>query len=199
MQPQPNAALSDSSFSTSSDHIRSASSFSDRVSQLLDKVDCKLADTSEQREAIFRLRYRAYMREGAIPKILTALFRTPTTKREMASYSGFTSTASWRVQSAFMWPPRNIPTLPHSKSFPITCNLSSTPAKSSSIRPASSRTRPFPGSIERYRTSQCASPVWRASTFAPTNFLQPSRRSTRHFIGEYSIITRFAKRDLIQD
>ena len=53
------------------------------------------------------------------PIILGALFSTLTTKREMASYSDFTLTASWRVQSAFMWPPRIIPTLPHSKSFPI--------------------------------------------------------------------------------
>ena len=49
-----------------------------------------------------------------------------------------------------------------------------------------------------YRTPQCASPVWRANTFAPTNFLPPLGRSTKHFIGEYSITRWFAKRDLTQ-
>ena len=63
---RPQTALSDSSLSPSSEDRRLASNLSDRVSQLLDKIDCRLAETREQREAIFRLRYRAYMREGAI-------------------------------------------------------------------------------------------------------------------------------------
>ena len=57
--------------------IRLASNLSDRVSQLLDKIDCRLADTSEQREAIFRLRYRAYMREGAISQNSFRTFSDP--------------------------------------------------------------------------------------------------------------------------
>jgi N-acyl-L-homoserine lactone synthetase len=44
-----------------------AGSFSDRVSHLLRKIDCKLAETSDLREAIFRLRYKAYRREDAVP------------------------------------------------------------------------------------------------------------------------------------
>jgi hypothetical protein len=42
------------------------SSFTDRVFQLLDRIDCRLAATEEEREDIFRLRYEAYMREKAI-------------------------------------------------------------------------------------------------------------------------------------
>jgi len=42
-------------------------SLSDRVLGLLERVDYRRADTHEDREAIFRLRYAAYMREGAIP------------------------------------------------------------------------------------------------------------------------------------
>lgn len=42
------------------------SSFADRVVQLLERVDYRRADTGEDREAIFRLRYDAYLREGAI-------------------------------------------------------------------------------------------------------------------------------------
>ena len=42
-------------------------SLSDRVMGLLERVDYRLADTPEDKEAIFRLRYAAYLREGAIP------------------------------------------------------------------------------------------------------------------------------------
>src|SRR6478736_766663 len=37
-----------------------------RSSDLLDRVDYRLAETPEEKEEIYRLRYRAYLREGAI-------------------------------------------------------------------------------------------------------------------------------------
>ena len=74
---QPHTALSDKSLSTSSEDIGSASSLSNRVAQLVDKIDYKRADFSEQREAIFRLRYRAYMREGAISQNSSGTFSDP--------------------------------------------------------------------------------------------------------------------------
>ncbi|MGD0316725.1 MAG: hypothetical protein ABSB37_12405, partial [Xanthobacteraceae bacterium] len=40
--------------------------FSARIAQLLARIDCRRADTGEQREAIFRLRYQAYLRDGSI-------------------------------------------------------------------------------------------------------------------------------------
>ena len=39
----------------------------DRVLALLERVDYRRAETTEEREAIFRLRYNAYLHEGAIP------------------------------------------------------------------------------------------------------------------------------------
>lgn len=48
-----------------SDHVAQPS-FSDRVVRLLDKIDYRLADSDEERDAIFRLRYQAYLSEGAI-------------------------------------------------------------------------------------------------------------------------------------
>lgn len=42
------------------------STFSERVLNLLDRVDYRIANTDEERDAIFALRYRAYLREGAI-------------------------------------------------------------------------------------------------------------------------------------
>ncbi|MBV9076872.1 MAG: hypothetical protein JO048_05245 [Methylobacteriaceae bacterium] len=38
----------------------------ERTAHLLDRVDIRLADTDEEREDIYRLRYEAYLREGAI-------------------------------------------------------------------------------------------------------------------------------------
>ena len=37
-----------------------------RSSDLLDQVDYRLAQTPEEKEEIYNLRYRAYLREGAI-------------------------------------------------------------------------------------------------------------------------------------
>jgi N-acyl-L-homoserine lactone synthetase len=43
-----------------------APSFSDRIAALLDRVDYLRADSAADREAIYRLRYEAYLREGAL-------------------------------------------------------------------------------------------------------------------------------------
>lgn len=43
-----------------------AKSLSDRVLALLERVDYRRADTPEDKDAIYRLRYAAYLREGAI-------------------------------------------------------------------------------------------------------------------------------------
>ena len=59
-------ALSRQSQAAFSDQSSSESSFPDRVAQLLDRIDYRLADTDKRREEIFRLRYRAYLREGGI-------------------------------------------------------------------------------------------------------------------------------------
>ena len=48
--------------------------FSDRIAQLLDRIDCRLAESEEDREAIFRLRYEAYRSEDAIAPNFTQTF-----------------------------------------------------------------------------------------------------------------------------
>jgi hypothetical protein len=45
----------------------SSPNFTDSVSSLLDRVDYRLASTDADREAIFKLRYESYTREGTIP------------------------------------------------------------------------------------------------------------------------------------
>lgn len=52
--------------STLSAYLRTQKIFSDRIAALLERIDYLRADSGEEREAIFRLRYQAYLREGAI-------------------------------------------------------------------------------------------------------------------------------------
>ena len=47
-------------------YTRGTPTFSERVLDLSDKVDYRQALTDDERDAIYRLRYDAYMREGAI-------------------------------------------------------------------------------------------------------------------------------------
>ena len=86
---RPHTALSDSTHSISSGDNSSAYRLSDRVSLLLDKIDCRLADTSEQREAIFRLRYQAYIREGAISQNSRGTFSDPYDEKGNGYLFGF--------------------------------------------------------------------------------------------------------------
>ncbi|HML13578.1 MAG TPA: hypothetical protein VK456_09750 [Xanthobacteraceae bacterium] len=52
--------------SVASRACRSPYGFSERIAELLDRIDCRPALSAGEREAIFRLRYRAYLSEGAI-------------------------------------------------------------------------------------------------------------------------------------
>jgi N-acyl-L-homoserine lactone synthetase len=70
-------ALSHKSRSDVSDREGPPSSFSDRVENLLDRIDCRLADAGEQREAISRLRYQAYLRDGGILPNSSRTFSDP--------------------------------------------------------------------------------------------------------------------------
>lgn len=49
----------------------------DRVQRLVEKADYRRADTPEEREAIFQLRYRAYLAEGAITPNESQSFSDP--------------------------------------------------------------------------------------------------------------------------
>ena len=54
----------------------------DRVERLLQRVDYRLAETAEDRAAIFRLRYDAYLREGAIAPNFSGKFSDPVDDRD---------------------------------------------------------------------------------------------------------------------
>ena len=86
----PVAAFSDESRSIFSDHVGSESGgFSERVARLLDRIECRLADSGEQREAIFRLRYQAYMRDGAISPNSSRMFSDPYDEKGNVYLFGF--------------------------------------------------------------------------------------------------------------
>jgi N-acyl-L-homoserine lactone synthetase len=66
--------------SNSADQLTSATSddaIAAHVMRLLDRLDCRLAETHDEREAIFRLRYEAYLRSEGIAPNLSKRFSDP--------------------------------------------------------------------------------------------------------------------------
>ncbi len=59
-----------------------SSNLVDRVESLLQRVDYRRAETPEERAAIFRLRYEAYLREGAIGPNQSQQFSDPVDDRD---------------------------------------------------------------------------------------------------------------------
>jgi len=57
--------------------VETASRLDDRIEQLLERVDYRRADSAQERAAIFKLRYDAYLREGAISPNPTGQFTDP--------------------------------------------------------------------------------------------------------------------------
>lgn len=60
------AAFSPQSRSLSPDQHVFESSFSERIALLLQRVDYRLAESDAERQAVFRQRYQAYLRDGTI-------------------------------------------------------------------------------------------------------------------------------------
>ena len=85
-------------------------SLPDRVAQLLERIDYRPAETDEQREQIFRLRYHAYLRDGGICPHPSRAFSDQTTKPATFIFMDYTSIASWRVPSAYTFLPRYLQT-----------------------------------------------------------------------------------------
>ena len=57
--------------------VAAVPTFSDRIANLLERVDYRRAETPEIRDDIFRLRYEAYLRENAIPPNGSLRFSDP--------------------------------------------------------------------------------------------------------------------------
>ena len=143
----------------------------DRVLALLERVDYRRAETTEEREAIFRLRYNgvpARRRDPAQRRASVSAIASMT--RAMPGSSGSTSTASWQARSACTWPRGSLRTCRPSTSSPTCCRRRSLPARPSSIRPGSSPTASPRGAIPElcYVTTRLA---WLASEFFHTSLL----------------------------
>ena len=123
---------------------RSNPSFSDLVIGLLRKIDARRADSAEEREAIFRLRYDAYRREGVIPANPSATFSDAYDQTPNAYLFGLYIEGKLASSIRIHVASKRLSRLSFARRlFRIFCNPSSTPAKSSSTRTALSPTRPF--------------------------------------------------------
>ena len=78
--------------------------FVDRVSELLDKIDCRVISSDEERASIGRLRYQAYLREGAISPDPSESFTDPYDDKKNAwifgLYIGDELASSIRIHAA---------------------------------------------------------------------------------------------------
>ncbi len=70
----PVAALSYQARPQVPDRAAAERNFCESAYQLLDRIDCRLAESEEEREAIFRLRYEAYLRDGGISPLASERF-----------------------------------------------------------------------------------------------------------------------------
>ena len=104
-------------------------SFSDQVARLLDRIEYRRADSAAQREAIFRLRYQAYMRDGTIAPSADRMFSDPYDDRGNVYLFGLYLDGVLASRCACTWAPPTSRTFPRAKSFPISCSPYSMPAR----------------------------------------------------------------------
>ena len=116
-----------------------APNFADSIHDLVERVDYRRADTPEEREEIYRLRYDAYRQEGAIePNIVAKLFGQISTTSRTPIFSASITTANWRALSGSTSRLPECPELPALGVFRDVLTRTSRPARRSSIRRASS-------------------------------------------------------------
>ena len=70
----------------------------ERGYELLNHVDYRLAETPAEREQIYRLRYRAYLQEGAIGSAPTNASPTASTICRTRGFSASTTTVRWQFE-----------------------------------------------------------------------------------------------------
>ena len=121
--------FSNQSRSSISDRVGPEGSFYDQVVRLLDRIEYRRADSAEEREALFRLRYQAYMRDGTIAANADGMFSDPYDDRGNVYLFGLyldgvlASSLRLPIGSA------DNPDFPSREVFPDFCSPSSTPAR----------------------------------------------------------------------
>ena len=155
----------------------SVSGFSDSIARLSDRIDYRLANSDKQREAIFRLRYQAYVRDGTISpnssRTFSDVYDETGNVYLLGLYIDDELASSIRLHSASSKHP-NFPSL---EVFADVCNRNSMPAKSSSMQAISLQMRAILDSIADYRMPRSAFACWRLDTSARTIFSPLSARS----------------------
>lgn len=169
----PVTVTSFQSHSVTSDHPRSEGSFSDNVAQLLDRIDYKRVDGSgEERESISRLRYKAYLREGAISPNHTRTFSDPYDETDNAYLFGLYLDGELASSMRIHVGSREHPNFPTLEVFSDVLQPELDAGKVIIDLPALSPTKTFPGSIADCHMPHFDFVGWRSNTSMPTIFSQ---------------------------
>jgi hypothetical protein len=108
----------------------SENEFADTLTALLARIEWRRAESSEERQGIFRLRYQAYLREGMIPAIpFERDLPTRPTALRMPTTLAFISMESWPARFACILGPETMPAFRHWKFFRMFCCPSWMPAE----------------------------------------------------------------------
>ena len=152
---------------------------------LLDQVDYRLARTPAEKEEIYNLRYRAYLREGAV--------KPSADQRVTDQYDNMPNSWTfgvWIEGELYSSVRISVLTSECSRSRPRCsanfCGRGSIAARSSSIPPGSSPIPTRPSGFRSCLTSRCAWPIWLANISMPTSVLRLSAPSIKRFTAAYS-------------
>ena len=144
-------------------------SFSENVARLLDRIDYRRADTAEEREAIFRLRYQAYVRDGTITPNTAGTFHDYYDDTDNVHLYGLYVDGELASAIRIHVASREHPYCPTLEVFPEYLRPQLESVKSSSIRPGLSPTSGCRGSIAHCPMRRCACAVCAPGISRPTS------------------------------
>jgi hypothetical protein len=104
--------------------------FANYVTSLSSRIAWVRAETTEERQAIFRLRYQAYLREGMIPANPFEKFTDGADNVENSYLFGVYIDGKLASSLRLILAPRTIPTFRRWKFFRMFCSLFWTPEES---------------------------------------------------------------------
>ena len=180
--------------SNPSDHAGAGNSFFDRIVRLSDQINFRIADTDELREAIFRLRYKAYVRDGTIlpsaSGIILDRYDETSNCYLFGLYIDNVLASSIRLHMLSNENPKSL----SREIFSNMCNLNSLQGKSSLMHPTLSPTKSWLGFIGNCHMPRFVRACWRPATLVPILSLQPPEPSISRFTGELSTASLFVNR-----
>ena len=163
-----------------------ATVFFDRIARLSDRIDYRIADTDELREAIFRLRYKAYVRDGTILPSASGIILDRYDETGNCYLFGLyidnilASSIRLHVLSS-----KNAKSLSR-EIFSDVLQPELASGKSSLMHPTLSLTKSLLGFIGKCHMPRFVRAFWQPVTLVPILFLHPPEPSISRFIGELS-------------